>query len=130
MLARLLFSIVLLGACAPATRAGDAIAGLVVTRTVTVAGNDFCQFFLAAWRDKPGADQYTLALQERPSARWGSDLFIDAGQRRLLHLRLPTRRALLRQAAEEAADAAWNAVVQQDLQRQLAREPDLGPDEL
>ena len=51
-------------------------AGVVTVQTVTIAGHDFSQYFLAAWRDKEGSEHYTLSINERPSARLGSEVWI------------------------------------------------------
>ncbi len=121
--------------CCGAVRAAasDADAGAVVTcQPVTVAGHDFCHYFLAAWRDKEGSERFPLAIRERPSARWGSEVTIEHAQRPVYRARLPAARAAIRAVSEEAADATWQAVQQaqlQQLQRQLAPEADLAPDE-
>ncbi|MEO7494082.1 MAG: CsgE family curli-type amyloid fiber assembly protein [Massilia sp.] len=66
--------------------------GIVTNQAVTVAGHEFCNHFIAEWRDKPGSERYTLAIRERPSARWGSLIWVDFGQQRLLQLQLPPAR--------------------------------------
>jgi curli production assembly/transport component CsgE len=116
-------------AAAPASQPANTLGGIVVSRTVTVSGQDFSQHFLSAWRDKPGSDHYTLAIYERPSARWGSEVWIEYAQRRVFQMRLPTMRAALRQAGERAADATYQAVLQADRQRKLVNDADLAPDE-
>jgi hypothetical protein len=42
--------------------------GIVTNQAVTVAGHEFCKYFLADWRDKPGSDRYTLASQQNQVA--------------------------------------------------------------
>jgi len=111
------------------TSIAEAPGGIVVSRTITVAGHDFTQHFLAAWRDRPGSEHYTLAIVERPSARWGSEVWIEYAQRRVFHARLPNVRAALRQAGESAADATFQAVLQADMQRKLIKDADLAADE-
>lgn len=107
----------------------DPLGGIVMSRVVTVAGQDFSQHFLSAWRDKPGAEHYTLAIYERPSARWGSEVWIEYAQRRVFQARLPITRAALRQVGEQAADAAFDRVLQADRQRKLVNDADLAADE-
>ncbi len=124
----------LLGACAclatlhgaAAQEAGD---GVVTTQALTVAGQDFCQYFIAAWRDKPASEQFSLAIRERASARWGSDISIEFAQRKVFQTRLPVARAALREAAAQAADATYETVLATERQRRLIRDADLAPDE-
>lgn len=103
--------------------------GIVTSQTVTVAGHEFSNHFIAAWRDKPGSERYTLALRERPSARWGSLVWVEFGQQRVLQLQLPPARAGLEALAVNAAENAYQAIVDLEHQRRLAGDADLAPDE-
>jgi curli production assembly/transport component CsgE len=96
---------------------------------VTVAGHEFCKYFLAEWRDKPGSDRYTLAIRERPSARWGSQVWVEFAQRRVYQVQLPPARAELRALAESAAENAYQAIVDIERQQRLLSDADLAPDE-
>lgn len=104
--------------------------GIVTDQVITVAGQDFYQYFLNAWRDKEGSDRYTLAVRERPSARWGSEIWIEYGHARVFSTHLPAARAAIRPIGERAAEVAFQAVLQADAQRQLGHDPDVGPDEI
>lgn len=104
-------------------------AGVVTVQTVTIAGHDFSQYFLAAWRDKEGSEHYTLSINERPSARLGSEVWIGYAQRRVFQTRLPPARAAIRSLSESAAEAVWQTVLQTDVERKLLRDADLAPDE-
>lgn len=106
-----------------------ALAGIVVSRTITVGGQEFGQGFLAAWRDMPDSERHTLTIVERPSARWGSEVWIEYAQRRIFHARLPNARAVLRRAGEQAAEATFQAILQAERQRKLVHDADLAPDE-
>jgi curli production assembly/transport component CsgE len=103
--------------------------GIVTNQAVTVAGHEFCKFFLAEWRDKPGSDRYTLAIRERPSARWGSQVWVEFAQRRVYQVQLPPARAELRALAESAAENAYQAIVDIERQQRLLSDADLAPDE-
>lgn len=108
----------------------DTDSGIVTNQAVTVAGQDFYQYFSSAWREKEGSDKYTIAIHERPSARWGSEVWIEYAQRRVFRTILPPARAAIKPIAERSADAAYQAVLQADTQRQLANDADLGRDEI
>lgn len=103
--------------------------GIVTNQAVTVAGHEFCKYFLAEWRDKPGSDRYTLAIRERPSARWGSQVWIEFAQRRIYQVQLPPARAELRTLAESAAENAYQTILDIERQQRLAGDADLAPDE-
>ncbi|HEY8608816.1 MAG TPA: CsgE family curli-type amyloid fiber assembly protein [Noviherbaspirillum sp.] len=110
--------------------AQDAIPGVVVNQTVTVAGQEFFQHFVAAWRERPLAERFAISVTERPSARWGSQVWVEFAQRRVFHTHLPAGRSGLRPLGERAAEIAFQRVADTEVERLLFREPDLGADEL
>jgi curli production assembly/transport component CsgE len=107
----------------------DPYTGIVVNQTITVAGQDFFQYFIAAWRDKDMVEKFEISISERPSARFGSQIWINYGQRRIFQTFLPAARAAVKPISLAAADAVYEGIVQADVQRLLFRDPDLGPDE-
>ena len=119
--------------CALRAAAADAeprrAVGVITVQTMTTAGHDFSQHFLAAWRDQDGSDQVTLAIRERPSARFGSEVWIDYAQRTVLQLRLPPARAALPELAANAVQHVWATVQRTDAERKLFHDADLAPDE-
>ncbi|NIA53366.1 hypothetical protein HAV22_06830 [Massilia sp. TW-1] len=136
-ISRVLASLALAGACslAPcaASQDGHDLApdgwGIVASQPITVAGQEFCRHFIAAWLDKPGSDRYTIALRERPSARWGTQVWVEYGARRVLQVQLPPARTELQALGENAADSAYRAVLDIDQERTFLRDADLAPDE-
>jgi curli production assembly/transport component CsgE len=108
----------------------DAYDGVVVNETVTLLGNDFYRAFVAAWRDKPLSERYAITIGERPSVRWGTQVWVEFNRRRVYQSFLPPARARVAGIAEQAAEVAYQNVVQSEAQRLLFRDPDLGPDEL
>lgn len=102
--------------------------GIVTNQAITVAGYEFFNYFMAAWRDKPDSDRYTLAIRERPSARLGSQVRIEFARRPIYQTRLPPSRAALKSLGEEAAEATYQAVLA-DAQRVLVDDVDLARDE-
>ena len=103
--------------------------GIVTSQPITVAGHEFCRSFLAAWLDKPGSDRYTIAIRERPSARWGTQVWVEYGPRRVLQVQLPPTRTALKALGENAAESAYRAVLDVERQRTLILDADLAPDE-
>lgn len=123
---------------APASAADDPVAapavqvegwGIVTSQAVTVAGHEFGTHFIAAWRDKPGSERYSLSIRERATARWGSQVWIEFGQQRVVQLQLPPARAGLQALAASAADSAYDAILDLERQRRLLSDADLATDE-
>jgi curli production assembly/transport component CsgE len=120
-------------ACVPAAAQlagspGDG-SGIVTNQAITVAGREFSDYFIAAWRDKPDSERYAIAIRERPSARLGSQVRVEFAQRPVYQSRLPPSRAALKSLGEQAAELAYQAVQATEAQRVLVNDADLGADE-
>ena len=131
----MVFTLVMTVSCARADGAirivpQESFGGIVADQTVTVAGQDFFQQFVTAWRERDSAERYAIAIHERPSARWGSQVWIEYGQRRIFQAALPTGRAGIRQLSEQAADIVFQKVTDAEVERLLFRDADIGPDEI
>ena len=107
----------------------DNYAGIVVNQTITVAGADFFQYFIVAWRDNERVDHYAISINERPTARFGSQIWINYGQNRVFQTFLPPARSALKSIALSAAEIVYQTVIEADVQRWLFRDPDLARDE-
>lgn len=105
-------------------------AGVVVDQTITVAGREFYQHFASLWREKPMSERYAVSVHERPSARWGTQLWVEYAQRRVFQIFLPAVRANVKAASQEAVETAFQNVVDTEVQRLLFRDADLGMDEI
>lgn len=105
-------------------------AGVVVDQTVTVVGHEFYQHFAALWREKEMANRYAISVHERPTARWGSQIWVEYAQRRVFQVFMPAARGNVKAVSEQAAETAFRNVVDSEVQRLLFREPDLGADEI
>jgi curli production assembly/transport component CsgE len=128
-----LFLLSLACACVPAAAQlpgapGDGT-GIVTNQAITVAGHEFSDYFIAAWRDKPDSERYAIAIRERPSARLGSQVRVEFAQRPVYQSRLPPSRAALKSLGEQAAELAYQAVQATEAQRVLVNDADLGADE-
>jgi curli production assembly/transport component CsgE len=127
----LVFSMLTFAAAACAAESSEHVDawGLVTCQAVTVAGHEFCDRLGVEWRDKPGSERYTIAIRERPSARWGSQVWIDFAQRRVYQAQLPSARAGLKELGASAAESVYQAILEIERQRQFIRDADLAPDE-
>lgn len=108
----------------------DPLRGIVVNRTVTVLGNDFYRAFTRSWHDKDGDNRYSIAVYERPTARFGSEIWVQYRQQRIFHMFLSPARQKARELGEQAARIVYENVVNSDIQRMLVQSQDLGEEEL
>lgn len=104
--------------------------GVVANQTVTVAGYDFYQYFVAAWRDRELSERFAISIHERPSARWGSQIWIQYAQKRVFQASLPSGRAGIKALSEQAVEIAFEKVAEVEVERLLTRNSDMGPDEI
>ena len=104
--------------------------GLVTNQTVTVAGHDFYQHFVAAWQEQAVSERFAISIHERPSARWGSQVWIEFAQRRILQIALPAGRSGIRAISEQAVAVVQQRIVDAEVERALFRNADLGADEI
>lgn len=111
-------------------REAEDYGGIVTNQTVTVAGHDFFNYFVSAWRDRELGDRYSISIHERPSPRWGSQVWVEYAQRRVFQVALPGGRAGMRLLGEQAVEIALQRIVEIDVERLLFREADIGMDEI
>lgn len=108
----------------------DPLAGIVINRTVTVQGQDFYRYFSNRWRELTGASPFTLTVVERPSARWGSEIWVEYRRQRMYHAFLTPARSGTKKASDRAVDLVLENVNKSEIERVLTNNPDLAPDEL
>jgi curli production assembly/transport component CsgE len=108
----------------------DRFDGIVIDQTMTRAGKEFYQLFAANWHDQPLSDRYTISVREQPSARFGSQVYIVFGNRRVFHGQLSPNRNQIKMLSEAAAGTAHRAVTEGEMQRLLFKDPDIGQDEI
>jgi curli production assembly/transport component CsgE len=117
-------------AAAASSSRADPYAGVVADGTITFVGQEFYRHFAASWRDQARVERYSLSILERPSARWGSLVWIEFANRRVFSAFLsPGRRDRIRAVAEEAVQTVYQNVVDSEVQRLLFKDPDLAADE-
>jgi curli production assembly/transport component CsgE len=112
------------------TPLAEEIGGIVTDNAITLVGQDFYAAFAQAWIQMPMSERYMVSIHERPSARYGSLIWVEFEQRRVFEAFLPIARANVRPVAQGAAASALQTVIQADIARLLFHETDLGSDEL
>ena len=108
----------------------DPLSGIVVNRTVTVLGNDFYQYFSSRWRQKDISSKYSISIHERPSARFGSEIWVQFRQKRMFHAFLPPARAATKKISWSAVEMVYQNINDSELERIMVKSPDLGPEEM
>lgn len=105
--------------------------GFVVDRTVTNFGAQFVRDFSQAWRTLGSTENVDLTIVEKPSARWGSTIFIEHNNHPVARIFLQAgRSAAIKPLAENAARYMATKVADNSLLGLLMRDPDLANDEL
>lgn len=108
----------------------DPLGGVVVNRTVTVLGNDFYQEFTTLWRQKDISNTFSISIHERPSARFGSEIWVMFRQNRVFHTFLPPARAATEKISAAAVEFVYQRIADSEAERIFTRSPDLGPAEM
>lgn len=104
--------------------------GIVINQTITVGGQEFYRHFVNLWRDRPMTEQFAITIVERPSPRFGSQVWIEYAQRRMFQAALPNARTAIAPLSERAVESAYQAVVDVQVQRMLFQDGDLARDEI
>ena len=108
----------------------DALTGMVNAQVITTTGQNFFTYFTTAWQTFPLTSRYNVSIHEKPSARWGSLVWVEFAHRHLYETFISPTRSDIRQIGEQAANAVYQKIVRTDIERLLFRDQDIGPDEL
>lgn len=108
----------------------DLIDGLIINRTITTLGWNFYRAFTAVWTAKYSKEHFSLVIYERPTARWGSEIWINYGQTRVFHSFLPPARSQTELISRAAVEAVYKSATEIKIQRALYADNDLAPEEM
>lgn len=122
----LLFGLLLAG---PLRAEGELIQGLLVDNTISRFGHDFYRHFSDRLTDTTDLD-FNLVVRERPSARWGSLVWVEYEQRLLYRQFIPPNNSELKDAAYAAADQVHEGITRRRLENLLQDTFDMEKDEL
>jgi curli production assembly/transport component CsgE len=111
-------------------RFSDPLGGAVINRTVTVLGNDFYRYFTTYWRQKDVSTHVSISIYERPTARFGSEVWVQYRQQKMFRIFLPPARAATKAISAQAVDIVYQNIATSEVERALTRSPDLAPEEL
>ncbi|OEO23439.1 curli production assembly protein CsgE [Pseudomonas sp. J237] len=119
----------LLAANAVAKNQEDEIKGFVVDQTISRIGHEFYQHFTDRLRDTSPMD-FNLVVVERPSARWGSLIWVEFERRMLYRSFLQPNTSQLQETAYQAADFVREGIARQKLEQLFDDTFDMDKDEI
>ncbi|MBA1249382.1 MULTISPECIES: curli production assembly/transport protein CsgE [Pseudomonas] len=105
------------------------IQGFIVDNTISRFGHDFYRYFSDRLVDTSQLD-FNLVVRERPSARWGSLVWVEHDQRVVYRQFIQPNVAELKGTAYAAADMVKDTVAKQKLENLLYDTFDMDRDEL
>lgn len=105
------------------------INGVIVDDTMTLAGHSFYREFAKIWQQSKHAQRVNLVILERPSARYGSQLFIEYRQQVLFSLVISSRQARFESLCSDAASQVSERLKDLSFQALFENNPDLSSDE-
>ncbi|WP_445005236.1 CsgE family curli-type amyloid fiber assembly protein [Halomonas mongoliensis] len=106
------------------------IQGVIVDRTITMTGKTFYRQFSQLSLERAIIGNANLAIHERPSARWGSQIWITQGNRILFEATMPPRLSDIDDYVEFAIDQVEELIIRQTLIEALDSDPDLAEEEI
>lgn len=113
----------------PARNLDDELNGFIVDQTISHIGHRFYRYFSERLRDTSRLD-FNLVVRERPSARWGSLIWVEYEQRTVYRSFLAPNTAQLQTVAYAAADQVKETVIRRRLEILLQDTTDMERDEL
>lgn len=109
---------------------GDGLGGIITDQTITFLGHDFYSGFSHAWEPPDEMGEVNLTIYERPSARWGSLIWVEYRNETVYRTFLFPGRTDAESMGASAAAAVAAQVEQQRLEKLLYVNPDLASSEL
>lgn len=109
-------------------RLNNELGGVLVDRTISLAGKTFYDTFSQQRLNYPILSAVTLTVHERPSARWGSLIWISEGSRIHFRTTVSPRLAGIEDIAQQAIDIVRDRIIKQKLQQALQPSKDLAED--
>ena len=108
----------------------DPLKGLIINRTVTVMGWDFYSNFTQVWQALYPDSQDTMTVIERPTAQFGSEIWISYLDQTVFHTFLSPARSRAKDQSREVVQAVRENIDIINAQRKFIQNADLGPEEM
>lgn len=107
----------------------DGLSGVMIDRTMTMIGKTFFRQFSQQRLDSPTIRNTSLSIHERPSARWGSLIWIKEGNTVLYEATLPPRLNDVDLYASAAVTSVSDQFLRRKVLEALRNDPDMAGDE-
>ncbi len=107
----------------------DGLSGVMIDRTMTMIGKTFFRQFSQQRLDSPVLRNTSLSIHERPSARWGSLIWITEGNTVLYEATLPPRLNDVDLYASSAVATVSDQFLRRKVLDALRNDPDMAGDE-
>lgn len=105
------------------------VADVIGDQTLTLVGHGFIQGFQRAWRDHESSGESNIAVFERPSARWGSLLWVEQNFTRVYQTFLFPGRGDPVEVGESAARWVYQRISEIEAAKLLFKDPDMDKEE-
>ncbi|HSP57611.1 MAG TPA: CsgE family curli-type amyloid fiber assembly protein [Halomonas sp.] len=106
------------------------LSGVLVDRTITMIGKTFYRQFSQLSMESTILSNANLSIHERPSARWGSLVWVSEGNNIIFEATLSPRLSDVDQYAEAAIEQVEQMVIQRKVMDALQQNEDLADEEL
>ncbi|MCO7229958.1 curli production assembly/transport protein CsgE [Halomonas sp. CnH100-B] len=106
------------------------LTGVMVDRTITMAGKTFYRAFSQRAMDNIVINGATITIQERPDARWGSQIWVMEGNRMYFRTQLSPRISEADRVAGEAVEIVEKALLERQISAAMSSDIDLGKEEI
>ena len=101
------------------------VADVIGDQTMTLVGHGFIEGFQRAWRDHQTSGESNIAVFERPSARWGSLVWVEQNFNRVYQTFLFPGRGDPAQVGESAAHWVYQRIAEIEAAKLLFKDPDM-----
>lgn len=104
--------------------------GVLIDRTVTMTGKTFFRQFSKMSLERPVLGEANLAIYERPSARWGSQIWITLDNKVIFEATMPPRLSDIDDYVNVAIEQVEERVIRETILQALDNDPDLADEEI
>jgi hypothetical protein len=94
----------------------DGLAGLVVSNTFSLVGNQFYQLFSLSWSQRPESERHSISLVESRGRQRISQVAIYSSGRAVHSVALPVKQSALQAVVDQAIDAVATRLLEFDLE--------------
>lgn len=106
------------------------MSGVLIDRTITMTGKTFFRQFSQLSLARPVIAEANLTIYERPSARWGSQIWITLDNQVVFEATMPPRLSDVDDYVDVAIEQVEERIIRQTILEVLDDNPDLADEEI